>query len=73
MLMVEGGRVDHAHHAGNAARALEDMVAFNEAIQKRRMVVRDVPAVHTAEGLLARGSVHGQGDASVFKLESVEP
>jgi hypothetical protein len=28
--------------------------------------------VHTAEGLLARGSVHGQGDASVFKLESVE-
>jgi two-component system CheB/CheR fusion protein len=25
--------------------------AFNEAIQKRRMVVRDVPAVHTAEGL----------------------
>ncbi len=34
VLMVEGGRVDHAHHAGNAARALEDMVAFNEAIKK---------------------------------------
>ena len=34
VLMVEGGRVDHAHHDGNAARALEDMVAFDEAIKK---------------------------------------
>ena len=33
MLLVEGGRIDHAHHAGNAARALEDTVAFNEAIK----------------------------------------
>ena len=33
VLMVEGGRIDHAHHAGNAARALEDTVAFNAAIQ----------------------------------------
>lgn len=31
-LMVEGGRVDHAHHAGNAARALEDTIAFDAAI-----------------------------------------
>ena len=29
--------------------------------------------IHTAEGLVARGTVHGQGEASVFKLESVEP
>ncbi|RFB01754.1 alkaline phosphatase [Parvularcula marina] len=31
-LMVEGGRVDHAHHGGNAARALEDVGAFDAAI-----------------------------------------
>lgn len=31
-LMVEGGRVDHAHHAGNAARALKDAQAFSEAV-----------------------------------------
>jgi alkaline phosphatase len=31
-LMVEGGRIDHAHHAGNAARALKDTQAFAEAI-----------------------------------------
>lgn len=33
VLMVEAGRVDHAHHAGNAARALEDMMAFDEAVR----------------------------------------
>ena len=31
--MVEGGRIDHAHHAGNAARALEDTVAFDQAVK----------------------------------------
>ncbi len=31
-LMVEGGRVDHAHHAGNAARALKDAQAFSQAV-----------------------------------------
>lgn len=33
VLMVEAGRVDHAHHAGNAARALEDTVALAEAVK----------------------------------------
>lgn len=32
-LAVESGRVDHANHAGNAARAFEDGVAFNEAVK----------------------------------------
>lgn len=33
VLMVEAGRIDHAHHDGNAARALEDTVAFDNAIK----------------------------------------
>ncbi|MES2472534.1 MAG: alkaline phosphatase [Pseudomonadota bacterium] len=33
VLLVEGGRVDHGHHAGNAARALEDAVALDGAIR----------------------------------------
>ncbi len=33
VLMIEGGRIDHAHHAGNAARALEDTSAFDAAIK----------------------------------------
>ena len=32
LLLVEGGRVDHAHHAGNAARALTDLLAFDRAV-----------------------------------------
>ena len=33
VLLVEGGRVDHAHHGGNAARALFDVIAFDEAVE----------------------------------------
>lgn len=32
-LMVEGGRIDHAHHEGNAARALRDASAFDDAVK----------------------------------------
>jgi alkaline phosphatase len=32
-LMVEGGRIDHAHHAGNAHRALTDAIALSEAVK----------------------------------------
>lgn len=31
-LVVEGGRIDHAHHSGNAFRALTDTVAMADAI-----------------------------------------
>lgn len=31
-LMVEGGRIDHAHHAGNAYRALVDTLALSDAV-----------------------------------------
>lgn len=33
ILMVEGGRVDHGLHDGNAARALTDAIAFDRAIR----------------------------------------
>lgn len=32
-LMVEGGRIDHALHETNAARAIADTIAFDDAIQ----------------------------------------
>ena len=32
-LMVEGGRIDMAHHYGNAYRALTDTIAFSDAIR----------------------------------------
>lgn len=32
VLLVEGGRIDHAHHAGNAYRALVDTRALDDAV-----------------------------------------
>ncbi len=32
-LMVESGRIDHAHHAGNASNALSDTIELSKAVQ----------------------------------------
>lgn len=40
-LMVEGGRVDHAHHEGNAYRALNDAIELARAVQKAAELVGD--------------------------------
>lgn len=33
VLMVEGARIDHANHSGNAARALGDTIAMSDAVK----------------------------------------
>ncbi len=33
-LHVEGGRIDHAHHAGNARRALTETIEFSNAVRR---------------------------------------
>jgi alkaline phosphatase len=33
VLLVEGGRIDHAHHYGNAYRALTDTIAMSDAVR----------------------------------------
>lgn len=33
-LMVEAGRIDHAHHDGNAMRALNDTIALSRAVER---------------------------------------
>lgn len=38
-LLVEGGRVDHAHHMGNAQRALKDAIALSDAVRKATEMV----------------------------------
>ena len=35
-LMVEAGRIDHAHHAGNAYRALTDTIELSRAVSTAR-------------------------------------
>jgi alkaline phosphatase len=50
-LMVEGGRIDHAHHAGNAYRALTDTIAFSDAVRAAAKMVdpRDTLLLVTAD------------------------
>lgn len=50
-LMVEAGRIDHAHHAGNAARALKDTQALSEAVAKARAMTseKDTLIIVTAD------------------------
>ncbi|XP_033642112.1 alkaline phosphatase, tissue-nonspecific isozyme-like [Asterias rubens] len=40
-LMVEGGRIDHAHHDGNAAIALTETIAFEEGLIKALELTSD--------------------------------
>ncbi len=51
VLVVEAGRVDHAHHDGNAARALIDAQEFSQAIAAARAMTdeRDTLIVATAD------------------------
>lgn len=65
VLMVEAGRVDHAHHGTNAYRALTDMQALNEAVKVAKakasedtliMVTADHSHVFTMAGYPVRGN-----------------
>ncbi len=65
-LMVEAGRIDHGHHAGNAYRALTDTIALSDAVRMAADMTRDndtlilVTADHshvmTISGYPARGN-----------------
>jgi alkaline phosphatase len=39
-LHVEGGRIDHAHHAGNARRALTETIELSNAVRKAMELTR---------------------------------
>lgn len=41
VLMVEGARIDHASHSGNAYRALTDTVALSDAVRVASEMTRD--------------------------------
>jgi len=65
VLMVEAGRVDHAHHGTNAYRALTDAQALNEAVKVAKakagddtliLVTADHSHVFTMAGYPVRGN-----------------
>ncbi len=65
-LMVEGGRIDHAHHANTAYHALTDAIAFSDAVKTALdkvdlddtliLVTADHSHVFTIAGYPARGN-----------------
>ncbi|MCK7597908.1 alkaline phosphatase [Microbulbifer sp. CAU 1566] len=65
-LMVESGRIDHGHHAGNAYNALHDTIAFSDAIRAAAekvnleetliLVTADHSHVMTIAGYATRGN-----------------
>lgn len=75
-LMVEGGRIDHAHHDNRAGKALAETVAFDEAIDATLklvdtqsdtlvLVTADHSHVMTINGYPVRGNpILGIGDTS---------
>ena len=66
VLLIEGGRIDHGHHATNAARALGDTAALDEAVavamemtnsdETLVMVTADHSHTLTIAGYPARGN-----------------
>lgn len=65
LLVVEAGRIDHAHHAGNAANALQDTIELADAVAavKQRvgddtliLVTADHSHVFTMAGYPRRGN-----------------
>ncbi|MFK7993895.1 MAG: alkaline phosphatase [Granulosicoccus sp.] len=65
-LSIEAGRIDHAHHAGNAFGALTDTIQFSEAVQVAMdssdpadtliIVTADHSHVFTIGGIAKRGN-----------------
>lgn len=51
VLLVEAGRIDHAHHFGNAQRALSDTIALSDAVRAalERVDLDDTLVVVTAD------------------------
>jgi alkaline phosphatase len=50
-LMVEGGRIDHGHHAGNAFRALTDTIELSDAVRsaQKKVNLDDTLIIVTAD------------------------
>jgi len=76
-LMVEGGRIDHALHGTNAKRALEDTIAFDDAIKRALSLVdlKNTLIVVTADHdhtMTFNGYSH-KGNPILGKVSDIKP
>jgi len=88
LLVIEAGRIDHAHHAGNAYRALSDTVALSDAVKvamkkvnlKNTLVIVTADHSHTftiagypARGNPILGKVIAPGESTTTKAADDKP
>jgi alkaline phosphatase len=75
-LMVESGRIDHAHHVGNAYRALVDTVEFARAVLATldRVDLRDTLVVVTSDHshVLTISGYPARGNPILGKVVSID-
>jgi len=79
-LMVEGGRIDHACHANDAAATIHDTLAFDEAVgvaldfwQNHPNTLIIVTADHETGGLcITEGQVSDDGGLEYLKVTDLE-
>ena len=71
-LLVEGGRIDHAHHMGNASRALTETIEFSAAVEAALNVVslEDTLIIVTADHghTLSMGGYSTRGNPILGKV-----
>jgi len=76
LLIVEAGRIDHAHHAGNAYRALTDTVALGQAVQTALAATsrQDTLVMVTADHshVLSSAGYSGRGNPILGKVTDRE-
>lgn len=76
VLLVEAGRIDHAHHAANAYRALADTIALSDAVATARSMTdaRDTLVIVTADHshTLTLGGYAERGNPILGKARTVD-
>lgn len=76
-LVVEGGQIDVAHHAGNAFRALDETIAFSDAVRAANQLTSDqdtlimVTADHSH--VLTMASYPSRGNPILGLLRGINP
>ena len=76
-LVVEGGQIDLAHHAGNAFRALDETIAFSDAVRTADQLTSDqdtlimVTADHSH--VLTMASYPSRGNPILGLLRGINP
>ncbi len=77
LLFVEGGQIDVAHHAGNAFRALDETIAFSDAVRTADQLTsdQDTLIVVTADHshVLTMASYPSRGNPILGLLRGINP